>query len=58
MRGMSAADERRHLAGIWQEMNFPEKRLSELRGVVGSVHPVGAAKTPEAAASRNLQSAR
>ena len=51
-------------------MNFLEKRIAKLRGVVGSVHPVRAvktvtkrvvarakraAKTPEAAASRKLQ---
>jgi len=67
---VSAADVRRHLAGMWQEMNFLEKRLSELRSMVGSVHPVRrakraikraaarvkrVAKTPEAAASRKLQ---
>jgi hypothetical protein len=69
-RKVSAADVRRHLAGMWQEMNFLEKRLSELRGMVGSMHPVRrakkaikrvaarvkrVAKTPEAAASRKLQ---
>ena len=69
-RIVSAADVRRHLAGMWQEMNFLEKRLSELRSMVGSVHPVRrakkaikqvasrvkrVAKTPEAAASRQLQ---
>ena len=67
---VSAADVRRHLAGMWREMNFLEKRLSELRSMVGSVHPVRrakrairrvaarvkrVAKTPEAAASRKLQ---
>jgi len=69
-RRVSAADVRRHLAGMWQEMNFLEKRLSELRSMVGSVNPVRTAKkvvkrvvarakrtakTPEAAASRKLQ---
>jgi hypothetical protein len=67
---VSAADVRRQLAGMWQEMSFLEKRLAELRGMVGSVHPVRrarraikrvaarvkrVAKTPEAAASRKLQ---
>jgi len=67
---VSAADVRAQLAGMWQEMNFLENRLSELLGMVGSVHPVRAAKkvakrvvarakraakTPEAAASRKLQ---
>lgn len=69
---VSAADVRRHLAGMWQEMSFIEKRLSELRGIAGSVHPVSKAKgamryatkrirrravTAEVAASRKLQGA-
>jgi hypothetical protein len=64
------ADIREQLAGMWQEMNFLEKRLSELRSMVGSVHPIRSVKkaakrvvarakrvtkTPEAAASRKLQ---
>jgi hypothetical protein len=67
---VSAADVRRHLAGMWQEMTALEKRIAELRGLVGSVHPVRqvkavvqrvakrvkrTARTPEAAASRQLQ---
>jgi hypothetical protein len=69
-RTVSAGDVRRHLAGMWREMNFLEKRLSELRGIVGAVHPVGRTKevvrrvvkrvrrkatSPEVAASRKLQ---
>jgi len=69
---VSAADVRRHLAGMWQEMTFIEKRLSELRGIAGNVRPVSRAKgavrsaakrirrravTPEVAASRKLQGA-
>lgn len=69
-RSVSAADIRRHLAGMWSEMSVLEKRIAELRGMVGSLHPVRsakkvvkrvvaraqrAAKTPEAAASRKLQ---
>lgn len=55
---------------MWEEMNFLEKRVAELRGIAGDIHPVRrakavvqrvakrvkrAAKTPEAAASRKLQ---
>lgn len=67
---VSAADIRSHLGGMWQEMNFLQKRIAELRGVAGEVHPVRRAKavfqrvakrgkrtatTPEAVASRKLQ---
>ena len=66
---VSAADVRRHLAGMWQEMTFLEKRISELRGVADVArHPVARAKatirkrqrrrrpvTPEVAASQKLQ---
>lgn len=62
---VSAADIRRNLAGMWQEMSFLEKRLSELRGLAGSVHPVRRVKSaarrvrkavsPAAAKSRALQ---
>ena len=67
---VTAADVRRHLGGMWQEMNALEKRVAELRAMAGSVHPVRAAKKaarkvvarakraakpPEAAASRRLQ---
>jgi len=67
---ITAADIREQLAGMWREMSVLEKRIAELRGMVGSVHPVRAAKrvvkrvvarakrtakTPEAAASRRLQ---
>jgi len=69
-RSVTAADVRRHLAGMWSEMSVLEKRIAELRGIMGSVHPVRRAKavvqrvvkrvkrqakTPEAAASRRLQ---
>lgn len=66
-RTVSAADVRRHLAGMWQEMNFVEKRLSELRGATAAVrHPVARVKatikrrrrrrvSPEVAASQKLQ---
>jgi len=66
-RKVTADDVRRHLAGMWQEMNFVEKRLSELRGLTGSVHPVRKVKaairratkrrpvSPEVAASQRLQ---
>lgn len=43
-RTVSAADVRRHLAGMWQEMGALERRISELRGVVSEVHPIRAAK--------------
>ena len=47
---VSAADVRRHLAGMWQEMTFIEKRLSELRGIARPVkHP---ASTVRAAVKR------
>ena len=45
-RKVTAADVRRHLASMWQEMTFLEKRLSELRGMVGvAKHPIHEAKT-------------
>jgi hypothetical protein len=37
---VSAVDIRRHLAGMWQEMTFIEKRIAELRGVASSVNPL------------------
>ena len=65
---VSAADVRRHLAGMWQEMTFIEKRLSELQGAAQPVrHPVRAVRSavkqrrrrrnasPEVAASQRLQ---
>ena len=70
-RKVSAADIRRHLAGMWQEMTFIERRLSELRGVASSAHPVARVRStvdrvrtrvrrrravsPEVAASQKLQ---
>ena len=66
-RTVSAADVRRHLAGMWQEMSFLEKRIAELRGAAGSVQPVKRVKaavkrvrrprtvSPEVAASQKLQ---
>jgi O6-methylguanine-DNA--protein-cysteine methyltransferase len=66
-RKVTADDVRRHLAGMWQELNFVEKRLSELRGMTGSVHPVRRVRaaikrvtkrrpvSPEMAASQKLQ---
>jgi O6-methylguanine-DNA--protein-cysteine methyltransferase len=66
-RKVTADDVKRHLAGMWQEMNFVEKRLSELRGLTTSVHPVRKVKaaikrvtkrrpvSPEVAASQKLQ---
>ena len=62
---VTASDVTRHLAGMWQEMTFIEKRLSELRGAAASVHPVSTAKkaarrvrariTPAIQKSRALQ---
>ena len=62
---VTAEDVRRHLAGMWQEMTFMEKRLSELRAAAASVHPVRTAKraarrvrariTPAIQKSRALQ---
>ena len=69
-RTVSAADVRRHLSGMWQEMNALEKKIAELRAMTGGVHPVRRAKaiaqrvakrvkrsarSPEAIASRKLQ---
>jgi hypothetical protein len=64
----SADDVRRLLAGMWQEMSFLEKRIAELRGMTGSVHPVRRVKSavrriskrrrkvsPEVAASQRIQ---
>ncbi|HVS33896.1 MAG TPA: FaeA/PapI family transcriptional regulator [Thermoanaerobaculia bacterium] len=65
---VSAVDIRRHLAGMWQEMTFVEKRLSELRGIARPVkHPASRIRaavkraqrrrtvSPEVAASRQIQ---
>lgn len=61
---VSAADVRRHVAGMWQEMNFLDKRIAELRGLAGAVNPVQRAKrafkrvrsaSAEVLASRKLQ---
>ena len=64
---VSAADVRRVLAGMWQEMGVIERRLADLRDLAGAVrHPVRVAKerirrrrmravTPEVARSRALQ---
>jgi O6-methylguanine-DNA--protein-cysteine methyltransferase len=41
---VKAEDITRLLAGMWQEMTFVERRLSELRGVTASVHPIEGAK--------------
>ena len=68
-RVVSAADVRRHLANMWQEMSFIEKRLSELRGLAGAAKPVSRVKgavrsaakrarrkvSPEVEASRKVQ---
>ncbi len=62
---VTAADVRRHLAGMWVEMNFLQKRIAELRAMAASVHPVRRVKsavrrarravTPAMARSRALQ---
>ena len=67
-RRVSAADVRRHLGGMWQEMSFLEKRLEELRATAGALHPVRRVKaalkrvrrrrrkaSPEVAASQKVQ---
>ena len=65
-RAVSAADIRRHLTGMWQELSAIERRIEELRSVAGSIHPVRRAKqvvrtvkkkivSSEVAASRRLQ---
>ncbi len=41
---LSAADIRRYLSGMWEEMSTLEKRISELRGIAANVHPVRATK--------------
>jgi hypothetical protein len=43
---VTAADVRRHFASMWEEMNFLEKRISELRGAAAAAarHPVHEAK--------------
>ncbi len=44
-RTVTAADIRRHLSGMWDEMSMLEKRISELRGMAEPLrHPVRAAK--------------
>ncbi|MGZ4808909.1 MAG: hypothetical protein ACXVH7_04560 [Thermoanaerobaculia bacterium] len=66
---VSAADIRRHLSGMWQEMSALERRIAELRELAEPIrHPVRAAKravrkvrkaakkvTAEVQASRQLQ---
>jgi hypothetical protein len=63
-RSVTAADIRRHLAGMWQEMSALEKRIAELRGLAGNVQPVRGVKriakrirraSAEVLASRKLQ---
>lgn len=41
---VTAADIRRHVSGMWEEMNALEKRIAELRGIASNVHPIRAAK--------------
>ena len=42
---VSAADIRRHLAGMWQEMSALERRIAELRDMAEPMrHPIRAAK--------------
>src|SRR5207302_1419810 len=42
---VSAADVRRHLSGMWKEMNSLERRLAELRAMAEPLrHPVRATK--------------
>jgi len=42
---VTAADVRRHIAGMWSEMNSLERRLAELRAMMEPVrHPVRAMK--------------
>jgi hypothetical protein len=46
---VSADDVRRHIAGMWEEMNFLERRVSELRGMAEPLrHPVRAARKVKA----------
>lgn len=64
---VSAADVRRHLAAMWEEMSFIERRLADLRDLGGAArHPVRRVKarlrrrklgsvSPEVARSRALQ---
>ena len=41
---VTAADVRRQLAGMWEEMNALERRIAELRGAAANVHPIRAVK--------------
>lgn len=42
---VSAAEVRRHLGGMWKEMNALQRRIAELRGFVApAAHPVRAVK--------------
>jgi hypothetical protein len=44
-RKVNAGDVRRHLGTLWQEMNFLEKRIAELKGIAAvAKHPVHEAK--------------
>lgn len=68
-RKISAADVRRYISGMWEEMNFLERRIAELRDAGEPLrHPVRAARSigkrvkraarkvsAEVAASRRLQ---
>ena len=57
-RVVSAADVRRHLAGMWQEMSFIEKRLSELRAVAGTARPVHSVKKAVGKVSKRVRRSR
>lgn len=55
---VGAADVRRHLAGMWQELSAIERRIEELRSVAGSVHPVRRVKQTARKVTKKFKSAK
>ncbi len=55
---VSAADVRRHLAGMWQELSAIERRIEELRSLAGSVHPVRSVRQAVRKVKKRITSAK
>ena len=55
---VTAADVRRHLGGMWQELGAIERRIEELRSLAGSVHPIRRAKQTVRKVQKRIKSAK
>lgn len=55
---VKAADVRRHMAGMWQELSTIERRIEELRSLAGSVHPVRRVKQTARKVTKRITSAK